>query len=81
VRAREFARLMVALARQLPDSLPSTFVIRPELVWQAAQSAHPALLVAAWLADEALTAVGTLRPRFKLATQHRGIAVAGASGR
>ncbi len=81
MRAREFAQLVVALAQQLPDSPPGTFVVAPELVWQAAQSAHPAWLVAAWLADEALRAVGTLRRRLKHATLHRGIAVAGASGR
>ena len=72
---------MVALAQQLHDSPQGTLVVSPELVWRAAQSAHPAWLVAAWLADEALRAVGTPRRRLKHATLHRRIAVAGASGR
>ena len=50
VRAREVARLAVAVARQLTAHPPGTRVLAPERVWQAGQAADPTPLVTAWLA-------------------------------
>jgi hypothetical protein len=63
VRARKVAQLAVSLALQLGASPPSTRVMPPELVWQAAQSSEPDALVRAWLAGGALPEVDVRVPR------------------
>lgn len=50
VRPVKVAQLVAALAERLPAAPPGTHVVPPELVWQAAQRADPAPLVAAFLA-------------------------------
>ena len=49
VRAPKVAAFVVELLAQLPGATGATRIAPPELVWQAAQLADPAPLVAAWL--------------------------------
>jgi hypothetical protein len=63
VRARKVAALAAALAHQLRGSAPGTRVLPPEVVWHAAQLREPHGLVQAWLAGEALPAIGIKVPR------------------
>jgi hypothetical protein len=63
VRARKVAALVSALAQQLRSSAPGTRVLPPEVVWHAAQLREPHGLVQAWLAGEALPAIGIKVPR------------------
>lgn len=63
VRARKVAALAAALAHQLRGSGPGTRVLPPEVVWHAAQLREPHGLVQAWLAGEALPAIGIKVPR------------------
>lgn len=63
VRARKVAALAASLAQQLRGSAPGTRVLPPEVVWHAAQLREPHALVQAWLAGEALPAIGVKVPR------------------
>lgn len=56
VRAAMVARLVVELARQLPDAGPGTRIVPPELVWQTAQRNDTAALVQRWLRDGSVPA-------------------------
>ena len=53
VRPMKVAQLAAQLAAHLPQSLPGTRVVPPELVWEAAQSRHVEALVIDWLSGRA----------------------------
>lgn len=63
VRVGKVAQFVAELAAQLPASPAGSRVAPPELVWQAAQQADAAPLVAAWLAGAELPVLMAPRQR------------------
>jgi hypothetical protein len=64
VRVLKVAQFVAELAAQLPDSAAGNRVVPPELMWQAAQQADAAPLVAAWLKGAELPPLTTPRRRW-----------------